>query len=51
MEKGPIILSAFSLGIINNYTVYPGILSPIGTLALHLGFRKISLNSSVLNPG
>ena len=51
MEKRPITLSAFSLGIINNYTVYPKILFPIETLALRLGFKRISLNSLVLNPG
>ena len=44
-------LSASSLSIIGDYTVYPRILSPIRTLALHLGFRKTSLNLLVLNPG
>ena len=49
--KKPITLSAFSLSIISDYTVYPRILSPIGTLALRLGFGRISLNLSELNPG
>ena len=51
MGKKLITLSAFSLGIVNDYTVYSRILSPIGTLALYLGFERISLNSSVLSPG
>ena len=51
MEKKPITLSAFSLGIINNYTVYLRILFPIGTFILYLGFGKISLNLLVLSPG
>ena len=51
MEKKPITLSAFSLGIIGDYTVYPRILFPIGILVLRFGFGKISLNSSVLSPG
>ena len=51
MEKGLITLFASSLGIINDYTVYPRILFLIGTLVLHLGFKKTSLNSSVLSPG
>ena len=49
--KKPMTLSASSLGIIGDYTVYPRILSPIGILALRLGFKKISLNLLVLNPG
>ena len=49
-KKKPITLSTSLLGIINNYTVYPRILSPIGILALYLGFRKTSLNLSVLSP-
>ena len=40
MEKKLITLSASSLGIINNYTVYPRILSLIGTFALRFGFKK-----------
>ena len=44
-------LSAFLLGIIGDYTVYPRILFPIGILALYLGFERISLNSLVLSPG
>ena len=51
MEKKPITLSASSLGIISDYTVYPRISSPIGILALYFGFGKISLNSLILNPG
>ena len=51
MGKGPITLSAFLLNIISDYTVYLRILFPIGILVLHLGFRKICLNSLVLNPG
>ena len=51
MEKRLITLSAFSFGIINDYTVYPRILFPIGTLVLCLGFGKTFLNSLVLSPG
>ena len=50
MEKKPITLSASSLGIIGDYTVYLRILFPIRTFALYLGFKKISLNLSVLSP-
>ena len=50
-KKKLITLSASSLGIINDYTVYPRILSLIRTFALYFGFKKISLNSLVLNPG
>ena len=51
MEKKSTTLSASSLGIISDYTVYPRILFPIEIFALHLGFKKISLNLLVLNPG
>ena len=51
MEKRPIILSASSLDIIGDYTVYTRILFPIGILALYLGFKKTSLNLLVLSPG
>ena len=51
MEKGPITLSASSLGIIGDYIVYLRILFPIGILILYLGFRRISLNLLVLSPG
>ena len=51
MEKRPMTLFAFLLGIISDYTVYPRIFFPIGILVLCLGFGKISLNSLVLNPG
>ena len=50
-KKKPITLSTALLGIINDYTVYPRILFPIGILALYLGFKKISLNLLILNPG
>ena len=50
MGKRPITLSASLLGIINDYTVYLRILFPIRTFALRLGFKRISLNSLVLNP-
>ena len=50
-KKKFITLSASSFGIINDYTVYLKILFLIETLALHLGFKKISLNVLVLNPG
>ena len=50
MEKGLITLFVFLLGIIGDYTVYLRILFPIGIFALRFGFRKISLNSLVLNP-
>ena len=51
MGKRPITLSASSLGIISNYTVYPRILFPIEIFALCFGFGRISLNLLVLNPG
>ena len=51
METKLITLSASLFNIISDYTVYPRILSLIQTPALYLGFRKISLNSLVLNPG
>ena len=44
-------LFAFSFSIIGDYTVYLRILSPIGILILHFGFKKIFLNSLVLSPG
>ena len=51
MEKRPIILFTFLFSIMNNYTVYLRILFLIGIFILYLGFRKISLNLLVLNPG
>ena len=50
MKKRPITLSAFLFSIIGDYTIDPRILFPIGTLVLYLGFRRISLNLSVLSP-
>ena len=51
MEKGPMTLFAFLLGIISDYTVYLRILSLIGIFVLRFGFGKTFLNLLVLSPG
>ena len=51
MGKGPMILFAFLLGIIGDYTVYLRILFPIGIFTLCFGFRRIFLNLLILSPG